>query len=81
MSKFKDYPKTELFSVVDSIPTTHAYCITAKHVNYASDNCSGILDEFSIKSGEKKVFFAEFAMVYLKIIKVAYLLMWSLKKV
>jgi len=41
------------FSVVDTIGIPHPYCITPKHVEYASDHCSGMLDEAAIEGAEK----------------------------
>ena len=51
--KFKAYPKTEHFSVVDTIGVPHPYCITPKHVAYASDHCHGMLGKEAIIGAEK----------------------------
>jgi hypothetical protein len=37
------------FKVVDTIPTTHAFCVTPKHIAYAADHHHGILDEYVIE--------------------------------
>jgi len=52
MPSFKgEYGKSEHgnFEVYDAIPTTHAFCVTAKHVAYAADHHSGILSEDAIE--------------------------------
>ena len=51
--KLAKYPRTSLFSVVDTIGVPHAFCIDAKHVAYASDNFSGQLSEAAITAYEK----------------------------
>lgn len=42
------------FKVIDSIPTSHAYCITPKHVRIASDDHGGMLDESAIEDAERR---------------------------
>jgi hypothetical protein len=37
------------FIVIDAIPTTHPFCVTARHVAYASDHCGGILGDEAIE--------------------------------
>ena len=49
-----DYPKTDLFAVVDTIPTEHYYMVGPKHVAHAADNFSGRLGKEAIEDGEKK---------------------------
>ena len=51
--RFKHYPKTDLFSVIDSLSVPHSYCITPKHVAYASDYYNGLLNEDSIRGAEE----------------------------
>lgn len=50
----KKYPKTDKFEIVDTIAVPHPYCITAKHVQVASDHYSGILGEAAIEGAEKE---------------------------
>lgn len=48
MSKFKgNYGKSENenFEVIDTIGVPHPFCITPRHVAYASDHYGGILDK------------------------------------
>ena len=52
-SRFEHYPKTELFSVVDTLGVPHPYCITPKHINYASEYYGGVLNTNSIRDAEK----------------------------
>ena len=49
-----DYSRSEHFKITDTIGVPHPYCITPKHVAYASDHCSGILDEDAIRRAEKQ---------------------------
>lgn len=51
--KFAKYPKTEMFSIIDTIGVPHPYCITPKHVAHASDHHGGILDANAIRDAEK----------------------------
>jgi hypothetical protein len=51
--KLKKYPKTEKFEVIDTIGVPHPYCITPKHVAWASDHHFGILDRHAIEEAEK----------------------------
>ena len=51
--KIKDFPKTEKFSVVDTIGVPHPFCITTIHVSFASDHRSGMLTEEAIQACEK----------------------------
>jgi uncharacterized protein with ATP-grasp and redox domains len=41
-------------SVMDVNHKPHIFCITEKHVVYASDNCGGMLSDSAIKEYEKK---------------------------
>lgn len=41
------------FSVIDSIGVPHPYCITPKHVVFASDHRGGMLDGSAIEDAEK----------------------------
>lgn len=52
-NKFEHYPKTELFSVVDIIGVPHPYCITPRHIHYASEHCGGMLNNNAIEMAEK----------------------------
>lgn len=52
--KIKNYPKSDKFEVIDTIGVPHPYCITPKHVAYASDNCSGMLTAQAIRDSEEK---------------------------
>jgi len=55
MADLTKYPKTDLFSVKEStIGIPHPYCITDKHVIYASDHYSGMIGEAAINDLEKK---------------------------
>ena len=55
MSKdISKYPKTDLFSIKDTIATPHPYCITPEHVAHAADNYGGMLGENAIESLEAK---------------------------
>lgn len=51
--KFKHYPETEFFRVIGTIGIPHSYCITARHVAYASNHCGGMLDKEAIKGAEE----------------------------
>lgn len=58
MSEAKDerlakYPKTAQFEVVDTIGVPHPYCITPKHVGWASDHWGGRLGKEAIRDSEK----------------------------
>jgi len=55
MPKFDKYPKTHQFEIIDVIPVTHLFCITAALVGYASDNFSGILSNNAVEAYEKKM--------------------------
>jgi len=55
--KLKKYRKTSKFKVIDTIPVPHPYCITPKHVVFASHNHCGILGELAITEGEKQGIF------------------------
>ena len=46
------FPKTELFSVIGQTGTPHPYCITQRHVAYASDR--GRLDKEAIQEAERR---------------------------
>lgn len=37
------------FKVVDTLPATHFFCITAKHIAYAADHHCGLLNEDTIE--------------------------------
>jgi len=51
--KFKGtYPESEHFKVIDSISVPHQYCITPRHIAYASDHHSGILDKAAMEGAE-----------------------------
>ena len=52
-NKITKYPLTELYRVKDTIGVPHPYCITPKHVAYASDHCSGMLGVDAIRGAEK----------------------------
>ncbi len=52
MSDLSIYPKTDQFEIIDTIGTPHPFCITTKHVSYASDNHCGMLGEGAIKGLE-----------------------------
>ncbi len=52
-SKLNKYPKTEKFKAIDSIGVPHPYCLTPKHVAYASDHHSGMLTKHAIVESEK----------------------------
>jgi hypothetical protein len=41
------------FYIHDSIGVPHPYCVTEKHVVFASDNCGGLLNEDAIARAEK----------------------------
>ena len=49
------YPESacKRFRVKDSIGVPHPYCLTPKHVAWASDHCCGMLDESAIKEAEE----------------------------
>ena len=51
--KFKNYPKTNQYKIIDTITFPHAYCITPKHIVHAADNFGGELGVDAIKSLEK----------------------------
>lgn len=51
--KLKSYPKTEMFEIIDTISFPHPYCITSRHIFYASDHNAGILDKYAIEEAEK----------------------------
>ena len=54
MSKdLEKYPKTEMFSIIDTIGVPHPYMITDKHVSYCADNWNGMLGKECILEGEK----------------------------
>ncbi len=44
--------KFDNFVVIDTIGVPHSYCITPKHVVYASEHCSGMLDRDAIMQSE-----------------------------
>lgn len=52
-NKLKKYPFTKQFKVVDTVGVPHFYCITPKHVAYASDYCGGMLGKEAIKESEE----------------------------
>ncbi len=52
-NKFKKYPSTKQFKVVDTIGIPHPYCITPKHVAYASDHWGGMLGKDAIRESEE----------------------------
>ena len=49
-----NYTKSDHFEIIDTLPTTHHYCITPRHVAWASDKFSGRLGEDAIRDGEAK---------------------------
>ena len=51
--KLKKYPSTDKFKVIDTIGVPHPYCITGKHVSYASDHCGGMLTKEAIIAAEE----------------------------
>ena len=51
--RFKNYPKTEFFSVIKSLAFPHPYCITDKHVSYAAKYWGGMLNENVIENAER----------------------------
>lgn len=51
--KLKSYPKTDILKVIDTIGVPHPYCITPKHVAYASDHFCGLLSKDAIIQSEK----------------------------
>lgn len=52
--KLQKYLKTDLFEVIDIISIPHPYCITEKHVSFASNYWRGILSKESILEAEGK---------------------------
>jgi hypothetical protein len=42
------------FEIIDTLGVPHPYCVTPKHVAYASDHCSGILSKDAIRAAEKE---------------------------
>lgn len=50
--KLAKYPRTEHFSIVDTIGVPHPYCITPKHVGYAADQFGGMLGTAAIEAAE-----------------------------
>jgi hypothetical protein len=54
-NKIKLYPKTEFFEVIDTIGVPHPFCITGKHVVWASDKHFGKLGRDAIISYEKSI--------------------------
>jgi hypothetical protein len=56
MAEISGYGKSKKgnFTVVDTIPVPHPYCITPKHVAVASDKHCGILDENAIEDAERE---------------------------
>jgi len=57
--KLADVPQPNADSVfklqkIDTISFPHPYCITPKHVAYASDHCSGMLGREAIVEAEKR---------------------------
>ena len=42
------------FKIIDELPTPHPYCITAKHVEIASDHFGGMLGESAIERAEEQ---------------------------
>jgi hypothetical protein len=52
MAELKQYEQfdTEFFSVRDTMGVPHPFCIGARHVAYASDNCGGMLGDSAIKA-------------------------------
>lgn len=54
LMKVYGWSKNKNFRVVDTLPEKHAYCITPKHVTYASDHHGGMLGEEAIKGAEKE---------------------------
>lgn len=51
--KIKDYPKTELFEVIDTIGVPHPYVVGPLHVTYAADHHGGMLSGDAIREGER----------------------------
>jgi len=41
------------FKVIDTIGVPHPYCITPKHIAYASDHCGGMLGKSAIIGAEE----------------------------
>ncbi len=52
--KYKEYPKTEMYQIIDTLGIPHSYCIGPKHVQYASKHCNGILGSGAISELEKE---------------------------
>jgi len=54
--RLKKYPASKCgrFTVVDTVPTKHPYCITEKHVVHAADNFGGMLSKAAIASLEDR---------------------------
>lgn len=57
--KIKSYPKTKMFSVIDTIGVPHPYMISSRHVVHAADHFSGRLGEAAIDSAEKHGIYCE----------------------
>lgn len=51
--KLLEYPFTEMFCVIDTLPVPHPYCISSRHVVYASEHNGGMLTAESIRRAEK----------------------------
>lgn len=52
--KLQKYPKTDKYEVIDTIGVPHPYCITHRHVAYASNNYGGMLGKHAIEQAEKR---------------------------
>jgi hypothetical protein len=53
MSDLSHYPKTDKFEIIDTIGTPHPFCITPRHVVFASDHHGGMLGKEAIEAYEK----------------------------
>lgn len=52
--KFKHYPKTEMFRIIDTIGVPHPYCLTPRHLEKANGDTFAVLDAYSMKDAEKR---------------------------
>lgn len=52
--KYKKYPKTEMYRIIDSITTPHPFCISPHLVAHASDYFGGLLSAAAIEDYESK---------------------------
>ena len=48
-----NYVKSEHFEITDTIGVPHPYCITARHVTWASDKFGCLLGDDAVESAEK----------------------------